>query len=295
MPQVIEAGKLYKAIPPLYSIGNKKKTYFTNKIDFAKYIHQQFVKNHYIAHLKSKKKFTPSEYIKFFARNADYAYSLKILSDIFAVDVKLLETVLFLIADSIDFRTESEIAAASFAKAATATCDEEIKDLVKDSIMQSIHYSLSGLKYSKFKSTIEKTYRFMHVDNSSGTIVIKGEVNNKFQYIFINEYFIRNCMDMINLIRNNDEWYYNMDGEKSTLFDIINTFDSIMPDVNRYKGLGEMNDKELAESTLKPENRTLIRYTLESAKEEINNIRYIDSNFSSLLKDITISRQDVED
>ena len=55
-----------------------------------------------------------------------------------------------------------------------------------------------------------------------------------------------------------------------------------------------MNSDEAAESTLSMENRTLIRYTLESAKEEINAIRYIDSNVSSLLSNITIKRQDVE-
>ena len=296
MPQVIEAGKLYAAIPPLYSVGRGSKIiYFTTKLEFAKYTQQQFIKLHTVSHLKkSLKKFTNSEYIKFFYQNADYAYNLDILKDIFAVDVGLLELVLYMIADSIDFETEREIAVASFAKAATVEDAEDVKNFVNSSIVQSVKYSLVGLNYSKFKSAIEKAYRFVKVEKRNGTILIQGEVNNLYQYIFLNDYFIRNCIDMINLIRANSEKYFDMDGSRVSIYSIIKTFDDIMPNVNRYKGLGEMNESELAESTLKPENRTLIRYTMESVKEEINNIRYVDSNFANLLNDITITRQDVE-
>jgi len=294
MPQVIEAGKLYKAIPPLYSVGTKKKTYFTTKQDFAKYIMQQFIKSYYIAHIKSKKKFTPSEYLKFFTINADYAYTLNILADIFAVNQNLLELVLFNIADAIDFRTQSEIAAASFAKASITNDPEEIKGIVQTSIIKNVQYNLTGLNFNKFKSAIEKQYRFIKVEKRNGTILIQGEVEGRYQYIFVNDYFITNCIDMINLINLNEERYLYLNDEKKSIYEIVSIFDSIMPSVTRYKGLGEMNEKDIAESTLLPENRTLIKYTLESAKEEINNIRYIDSNFASLLNNITVTRQDIE-
>ena len=123
---------------------------------------------------------------------------------------------------------------------------------------------------------------------------MQGEVNDRYQYIFINEYFIRNCMQLINIIKTNEERYFDFDGNQSTIYDIISSFDSIAPNITRYKGLGEMNENEIAESVLNPENRTLIRYTMESAKEEISNIRYIDSNFASLLNTITVTRQDIE-
>ena len=58
--------------------------------------------------------------------------------------------------------------------------------------------------------------------------------------------------------------YYKMDGVPVSIYHIINAFDHTMPSVKRYKGLGEMNASEAAESTLSIENRTLIRYTIDS-------------------------------
>ena len=296
MPQVIADGRVYAAVPPLYSIpdGKKGRRYFTDKTDFAKYIEQQFIKLHEVLHVKGKKRFTNSEYLKFFYRNIDYAYTMNILKDIFAVDPHLLELVLLLIADVIDFGVQSNIAVASFAKANTATTKEEVKNLVDNSIVQSVQYSLAGLSYTKFKSAIEKAFPFVKVQKKNGIIVISGEVDYRTQYIFINDYFIRNCIDMINLIKDNAERYFIMDGRRVAIYDIMQTFDNIMPNVKRYKGLGEMKVSELAESTLVPENRTLIRYTIESAKDEINKLRSMDSNFASLLNTVRVSRQDVE-
>ena len=59
--------------------------------------------------------------------------------------------------------------------------------------------------------------------------------------------------------------------------------------LTRYKGLGEMNVDQLWDSTLSPQNRTLIRYTVESVEREIEEIRRIDSDKSALLKGLNLS------
>ena len=75
----------------------------------------------------------------------------------------------------------------------------------------------------------------------------------------------------------------------------MDAYESISPtNVSRLKGLGEMDYDELGISTILPEERTLIRYTVENVKEEVATIRELESNKRRLLEMATeINRKDL--
>ena len=65
----------------------------------------------------------------------------------------------------------------------------------------------------------------------------------------------------------------------------MNVYEAISPTgLSRFKGLGEMDADELGISTILPEERTLIRYTVDNVKEEVATIRELEANKRRLLE-----------
>ena len=255
-PQMIEAGMIYKAIPPLYSIkqGNRTK-YFTEQVDIIRYIQKIFLQKYNIATLK-KIPLQNKEVTLFFMRNADYLYHLERVANTYAVDPYLLELVL----------------------------DHYVTNKEK-------------IQVAKLQKEIKSVYRFMDVNKVKDSIIVQGVIA-KSNIIIINDKFISDCEQILNLIRANSSLHYLINGQKKSIYEIMKLYDATQPNsVQRYKGLGEMDKEELAESTLYPgSDRTLVRYTLEDAKEEIEAIREYESNTDKILTLVeNVTRDDLLD
>ena len=255
-PQLIEAGMVYKAIPPLYSIRvNGKEKYFTEQIDIIKYVQGLFLSNHKMDTIK-KQSLKPKDVTLFFMKNADYLYFINKISDTYAVTPYLLEMVLF-----------------------------------------NYLENKRSFNLQKLQKSVTSTYRFMTVEKKSNTIVVSGVID-KSQLIVLNDKFVEDCRDLINIISSNDYYRYLINGKLQTLYEIMNIYNSAMPsNLSRYKGLGEMDKDQLAESTLYPgSNRTLVRYTLKDAKEELELIRDYESNPKKILSLVeNVTRDDLLD
>jgi DNA gyrase subunit B len=255
-PQMIEAGMVYKAIPPLYSIKQgKKNKYFTEQIDIVRYIQKLFVQKYTMATVK-KQVLENKQITVFFMKNNDYNYHLLRMANTYAVDPYLLEMIL-------------------------------------------INYIMNkdSINVQKLNKDVKSKYRFMGVEKIKNTVIVKGTID-KSNMVIINDKFIFDCRYILDILRSNDNYYYLINGELKSIYEIMSLYDNTSPNgVQRYKGLGEMDKEELAESTLYPgSDRTLVRYTLKDAKEQLEAVREYESDSKKILNLVgNISRDDLLD
>ena len=238
LPFLIEGGRVYKAIPPLFMIknGNKKK-YFTENSDMVEFNQAEFVKKYKVETKNGELK--GRQLKEFFIINADYKYERDVCAANHALSPKILELVLM--------------------------------------------SHLAGKSSKALEKEFKSYYRFVNMRSDHGIDIVEISDDQLYTVYFTDD-FINDCKDAIKAIRNNDHTIFKLNGSNASLYDIMNAYESISPsNVSRFKGLGEMDADELGDSTILPENRTLIRYTVESVKEEIKTIRELESNKKKLL------------
>lgn len=255
-PQMVEAGMIYKAIPPLYSIKvGKKNRYFTEQVDIVRYIQKLFLQKYQIANV-NKTPLQNKDITVFLMKNVDYLYHINRIANTYAVNPQLLEMILF---HYIDFNGK--------------------------------------VNATKLNKDVKAKFRFMSAEKTGDTVMVKGTID-KSNMVVINDKFINDCASIIEIIRSNDHFYYLINDEKKSLYEIMSIYETVSPSsIQRYKGLGEMDYPDLAESTLFPgSDRTLVRYTLEDAKEEIEAIREYESDSKKILSLVgNVTREDLLD
>ena len=253
MPQLIEAGKVYATMPPLYGIklGKDKYVYLRDRMEYIRYIQKDFSKNNIVCDAKTKKPISTKELNKILYKNLDYDRELLRVATNHAIDPVLLESILILLYNKV-----------------TPT---------------------------KFKSSIKKQFRFIDkIEKKHDTTVIEGLVNSKYQTVFINDMLIEESKCIMDYIAQNDSMVYLLNNKPVSLYELMVEFNKSAPkSIQRYKGLGEMDGRRLFDSTLDPSKRTLIQYTMENVKEEIDTIREYENDMSRLLTDTKLSRFDV--
>lgn len=251
---VIEAGYLYRAVPPLYGVqlAKGKYAYLKDRYEYIQYIQKIFTKSHVITTVDNKP-ISSKELSKILYTNIDYQYELDIVANSHAINPVLLDAVVTLI----------------YQKASTATMSKQLKKLFK------------------YLENISKV---------GDTLVIEGLVFSEYNTVFVNDTFIDECKNIFDIMKQNSALAYKVDGKVCSLYELMATFYQSTPKtLQRYKGLGEMDGKRLFDSTIDPNNRTLIQYTLEDAKAEVERIRYFENNTKELLTTEKVSRFDVMD
>ena len=92
------------------------------------------------------------------------------------------------------------------------------------------------LDYKKFKTAVEKAYRFTKVEQENGITVIRGLVGSKYQTVFFDNRILDMCGEICNLIDRSED-YYRLNGEQISLYGLMITFNKFEPsNLTRYKG-----------------------------------------------------------
>lgn len=249
-PGLVEAGKVFKAVPPLYGIpmGRNRTQYFAERVDFVRYMQKEFYKKNSVTYM-NKKPVDNTTFSGILMNYADYQYDFSMISERYKLNPVLLEIVL-----------------SSYVK---------------------------GDKFETLRKRITSEFRFMENSNVTkmpgGTIRIKGLINGRIETLFYNDRFIKDCEPILDSIKRAvkaNQMEFLVNGVKMGLYDLVSSAMNSISSMSRFKGLGEMNADQLAESTMSPDTRTLIQYTVNDINESVKIIRQYDSNKKMILQKI---------
>lgn len=247
-PGLVDAGKVYKAVPPLYGIpmGKNRMKYFAERVDFVRYMQKEYYKKNSVTDLNGKP-IDSATFTRILIENSDYIYDFSTIAERYKINPILLEIV--------------------------------ISSYIKKE------------RFETLRKRITSEFRFMENENITkigNTIRIKGLINGRIETIFYNDRFIEDCKPLIDPIKkamNENHMRFIVNGKKVGLYDLVSTAMNTIGSVNRFKGLGEMNADQLAESTMNPNTRTLIQYTVNDINETTKIIRQYDSNKHMILQE----------
>jgi len=150
------------------------------------------------------------------------------------------------------------------------------------------------LSANKFKSVVEKQFKFTKVTKENGITTIRGLVGFKYQTMFCTAQMLNDCKELVDMIYNSDRFYV-VNGAQTSLLGLMNLFSEFEPsNLTRYKGLGEMDPKMLGKSTIIPGlGRTLKQYTIEDCKAELKYITELQSDKSVFFRGIKVRKEDI--
>ena len=243
MQPLIENGHVYIALPPLYRVRKgKKDIYIKDDEELEKFLKEEVIYTGGKAVLPDGRTLEKEELLHFLNRAAEFEEAYKALKSKIA-DEELLNAVISLRLE-IDKMSDRGYVEEKVARLRELFGDrytfevekEEDKDLYRIKVLDNDTYDVY---------TIDSSL----VDSIAYELLSRESENIKFPIIFrvgnkVTE--INNFGEIVDKI---------LSTAKSTL------------EIQRYKGLGEMNPEQLWETTMNPKTRRLMQVTIEDAAE----------------------------
>jgi DNA gyrase subunit B len=258
MPEIVKQGKLYKAVAPLYKIKDKKRPFVLNKQQYFEVFEERIGDNIRLIDPETGKVMNSEKLKEFLLINREYLDELMRIANHFGVHRQIVE---FIVIHS----------------------DEE-----------------------DFKKKLKKRFPELDLDGD----VISGIYEGRYQILTIDKLFFKRLKTLKELIHKyNEGKAYYLVHEKNgksyddrgvmTIGDFLLLCQKFQPVIEtRFKGLGELNPKQLKETTLDPNNRILIQLTIQDLEKELEKFRVLHGDSAEerrqLMEHFKISREDLD-
>ncbi|RLJ69829.1 DNA gyrase subunit B [Hydrogenivirga caldilitoris] len=239
MPELIEKGYVYIALPPLYKVKvGRKETYVKDDKELERFL-QELIREHAYMRDSIGREFKGEELIKVLKSFKEYEESYKAL-----IKSKGEDVVGFLLTHRI---AEEDLRSAN-----------RVKEIVQIMSQELNNYRIDT-RYDDF----EGAYDLILYDDRLGTkVIIDADFLSSLSY--------KQVLEGIHIHLPVIVGYSSKHQKVENLKDIYNTLMELVKsgiEIQRYKGLGEMNPEQLWETTMNPKTRRLVRVTIEDAVE----------------------------
>lgn len=255
MPEIIEAGKLYKVYSPLYKIDDNKKSYVRTKEEYVDVYKHKIIKNYKIRCIEDKEFMGKVSMSQFILDTVDYSDELIRVSKHFGVNKYLIELI------------------ASYITLERYTSISELLSSQKN--------------ITKFMSAIQHTYPEIELKSGNS---LRGICDGHYQSIKLEDRFITKCSELSDVYREYGLYLSiseNGNSEHSmTIGQFLDETTKYVPKIiTRYKGLGEISADDLRETTLDPNNRILVRLTFEDIDRDLQTFQKLFGQSKKNLED----------
>lgn len=270
MPEIVEAGLLYKAVAPLYKIEDKERPFLLSKVEFIEVFESRIGNNIKLESIDGKA-MTSKEFREFLFVNRIYLDEMVRVATHFAVNRDIIETILAVIPDM----TDTSITDAQYkaVKAALAKRFPEL-EIDKTGVVSGVYqgqFQILTIDHLFFRR-VETLHTLMHKYNGGKLIYrVREKVGKSYE-----------------------------DRGVLTIGQLMEMCQKFRPKIlMRFKGLGELNPTSLSETTLNPANRILLQLSMDDVKKEIEKFSILHGdNFTAerkeLMKHFKIDREDLD-
>jgi len=273
MPELINRGHIYIATPPLYKVKKgKHEQYMTNEEDLNSYLTSTSIENASLHVNKNapgisgdilERMFTDFQQVKETIKQLSYLY----LDDLMTKMIHL---------------------------------EKVTEDMLKDEASLQAWVSKVNKEYELIKKNSKNIELYLTQDKELNLwypVAVCEVHGNKSEYVFGRDFFLSDeykrivaLGEKINNLFDDDDAFIRKGEREKKVTNIEEALEWLFKEstkklyIQRYKGLGEMNPDQLRETTMEPENRVMLKVTIEDSIAA-------DQIFSTLMGDIVEPRR----